>query len=81
VIFWEAPYTDSQIVAGQSDSLLTSFASAALNHSGTVILAFGEEVNCDNADPWGGAYKGNTVASTISAFQHASSLVKGIDPN
>jgi beta-mannanase len=38
-------------------------------------------VNCDKSDPWGGAYKGNTVASTIAAFQHEAALVKGIAPN
>jgi hypothetical protein len=77
----EPPYDDAQIVAGDFDSQLRSFAQAAFEHSGTVILPLGEEVNCDNSDPWGGAYKGNTVASTIAAFQHEATLAREYDPN
>jgi hypothetical protein len=81
VIFLEPPKTDAQIIAGQFDSQLKSFSTVAKSHNGQIILALGEEVNCDNSDPWGGAYKGNTVASTIAAFQHEATLVRSIAPN
>jgi hypothetical protein len=81
VIFLEPPFTDSQILNGQFDSQLETFAVAASHYSAQVVLALGEEVNCDNSDPWGGAYPGNTVASTIAAFQHEATIVKGIAPN
>lgn len=81
VVFIEPQYTDAQIVAGQFDTQLKSFAAAAANHSGKVMLALGEEVNCDNSDPWGGAYRGNTVASTIAAFQHEVTIARAGDPN
>jgi hypothetical protein len=81
VIFLEPPDTDAQIVSGKFDAQLKAFSAAAKLHQGQIILALGEEVNCDNSDPWGGAYKGNTVASTIAAFQHEATLVRSIAPN
>jgi hypothetical protein len=81
VIFLEPPFTDSQILNGQFDSQLETFAVAASHYSGQVVLALGEEVNCNSGDPWEIGVGGNTVASTIAAFQHESSIVKSIAPN
>ena len=80
VIFIEPPYNDAQILAGKFDSQLKSFATAALAHSGQVMLPLNEEVNCDNSDPWG-ATDGNITASIIAAFQHEENVLKATDPN
>ena len=67
--FVEPPYNDAQITAGQFDSQLKFFSASAAKYSGQIRhTTLGEEVNCDDTDQWGGAYKGNSVASTISAF-------------
>jgi hypothetical protein len=80
VIFLEPPYTDAQILAGDFDSQLKSLGLAASSHAGQVMMPLNEEVNCDNTDPWGGAYKGNTTASVIAAFQHEEKVLKASDP-
>lgn len=77
-VFMEPSVNDAAVNAGRFDSQLKSFAQGAAAHSGQVVLALGEEVNC-STDTWGGAK--NTVQQTKDAFNHEASIVKGIAPN
>jgi hypothetical protein len=80
VIFMEPPFNDAQILSGNFDATLKAFATAASKYSGQIKMPLNEEVNCDNSNPWGAGYKGNTTASVIAAYQHEYTLIKSIAP-
>ena len=69
VIFWEQYGTTLDAInAGQFDTYMQQFATAAKTYGGPVILAPLHEMN-GNWDPWDGTVGSNTPAKVIAAWK------------
>ena len=77
VIFWENTGTSlDSIIAGSSDSYISSFAAAAKASGASVILAPFHEMNGD-WDDWDGTVGSNTPAKVVAAWKHMHDLFSG----
>jgi mannan endo-1,4-beta-mannosidase len=78
VIFWENTGTSlDQIIAGNSDAYLSSFAAQAKASGASVILAPLHEMN-GNWDTWDGTVGSNTPAKVISTWKHIHDAFAGV---
>ena len=78
VIFWENTGTSlDSIIAGSSDSYISSFATAAKASGASVILAPFHEMNGD-WDDWDGTVGSNTPAKVVAAWKHMHDLFSGV---
>ena len=78
VIFWENTGTSlDSIIAGSSDSYISSFAAAAKASGASVILAPFHEMNGD-WDTWDGTVGSNTPAKVVAAWKHMHDLFSGV---
>lgn len=78
VLFWEPHGTTlDSIIAGSSDSYLTSFAAAAQTYGGPIILAPMHQMN-GNWFSWGGTVGNNTPAKVIAAWKKIHGFFPGI---
>lgn len=90
LIYWEAMdynagdiinqpnFSYKEILNGKWDSYITSFAKAAKEYGGKVIIVPFEEMNGDWY-PWSGTQNGNTVSQAVQAYRRVHDLFKGAD--
>jgi hypothetical protein len=76
LIFWEPSVNYDSILSGKWDSYMASFAAAAKNYGGPVILAPFHEMN-GNWDVWGGTVGTNNSQKMIAAWRHVHGLFSG----
>jgi hypothetical protein len=72
-----APYTDSEIAAGNEDAYITSWAEAAKSWGHPLFLRFDWEMNA-SWFPWGVGHNGNTAATYVTMWRHVHDIFTSI---